>query len=55
MEKEIKVIGGISDGMWGGKQFRQQYRVIDKNRICYSQNASAIPILMVRKWKKQQK
>lgn len=53
IEKEVKVIGGVSRlGIWG-KQFRQQYRVIDKNRICYAQNACLVIALTVRKWKKK--
>lgn len=38
--------------MWGDKQFRQQFRVIDKTRCAYAMNASQISVLVVKKWKK---
>lgn len=51
MDKEVRVIGGTNDDMWGG-QYRQQHRVIDKRKCCYAINASAVAILVVKEWKK---
>ena len=44
-----QVIGGVGD-MWG-KQFRNQYRVLDKKLVSYAINASAFNGLYVKKWK----
>lgn len=43
-----KCIGGVSDAQWG-KQFRQQYRVIDPKGLSYAISATAIPIMTPRK------
>ena len=45
---KVKVIGGVSDKVWG-KQFHQQHRVIDKKLCSYAVNASGIPILTIKK------
>lgn len=49
--KTVNVIGGVSEIEWG-TQYRQQHRVIDKSLSCYAINASAVRILVIRRWKK---
>ena len=45
-----QVIGGVG-AKWGEKQFRNQYRVLNKNCVSYAINASALNGLYVKKWK----
>lgn len=46
--RKVSVLGGVSDAQWG-KQFRQQYRVIDPKGLSYAISATAIPIMTPRK------
>ena len=52
MNKSIQVIGGVDDRKWGG-QWKQQYRVIDKDKSSYSICQGLQVVLTVRKWKKR--
>ena len=48
--KEVSVIGGVG-ATWGGRQFKQQFRVIDAKQVSYALNTVGFNGLVVRKWK----
>ena len=52
-DKRIVVIGGVGN-KWGDKQFRQQYRVIDRKKINYALNAASFNGLVIKKWRKSE-
>ena len=45
---KVKVIGGVSDKQWG-KQFKQQYRVLDKKQCSYAINTAGFNGLTIKK------
>ena len=52
-EKMVVVIGGVSEKLWG-KQFKQQFRVIDKKQINYALNTASYNGLVIKKWRKSE-
>ena len=52
-KKTIIVVGGVGE-KWGDKQFRQQYRVIDRKKINYALNAASFNGLVIKKWRESE-
>ena len=52
MQKEIKVIGGANDSVWGS-QYKQQDRIIDKKCTGYAINTVGYNGLVVKKWQRK--
>lgn len=48
-KKDMKVIGGVSESVWG-KQFKQQDRVYDTKMCCAAINAAGINGLYIKKY-----
>lgn len=50
--KQIRVIGGANDSVWGS-QYKQQDRIIDKKCAGYAINTVGYNGLVVKKWQRK--